>query len=193
MDRYFRLCWALCIEEALRIYKAKGIPVVKVLAPPKLMSTILRLPTSLYLMVAKKSAKMDPTVKYWVRVATKMAMLQDLEDNNATEIDCIWKILLLQDTGGPRHHWPMGHRCLGPPPVVQDTGDPRHRWSKTLVTQDTGGPRHRWPKTLVVQDTPGCGIRMGGCVAPFLLQPPSRVGGATHRAAQTLIFFWCIL
>mmetsp|Transcript_14122 Transcript_14122/g.16076 ORF Transcript_14122/g.16076 Transcript_14122/m.16076 type:complete len:374 (+) Transcript_14122:76-1197(+) len=77
----WRRIWAALIEEALKVYAVAGIKPKKIKANPKIVPTLLRLPTWLYSCIQFFVTKMAKD--------SKSSMLQDLENRRVTEIDYI--------------------------------------------------------------------------------------------------------
>lgn len=79
-QRAYRMVLAKLIEEAVQVSKAKKIKLENLTSvPPALIPFILRLPTSVFKIVAKKMVNIDPLAK--------ASMLVDMERNSPTEID----------------------------------------------------------------------------------------------------------
>ena len=80
LDRDYRRVLAALIDEALVALRAAGIAPAKVAAaPPRLLPTILRLPTWLFTRLAARMLKIDPTAR--------SSMWVDLQAGRTTEID----------------------------------------------------------------------------------------------------------
>lgn len=81
-QRAWRQCLALLMDEALQVLKAARIHPAKVAAvPASWLPTVLRLPDSLFKLVAGKMLKIDPEAR--------SSMWEDLQAGRATEIDFI--------------------------------------------------------------------------------------------------------
>jgi len=75
----YRAVWAAMVDEAIAAYSAAKLPFTMARVPPRLLSTVLRLPTPIFQRVAAKLAKLDPRVR--------SSMLQDLDHGRLTEIE----------------------------------------------------------------------------------------------------------
>ncbi len=79
-DRAWRGLWAAMVDEAQVVLRAAGIQPAKVaVVGPRLMSTMLRLPTPVYRRLTAAMLKMDPEAR--------TSMWDDLQQRRMTEVD----------------------------------------------------------------------------------------------------------
>lgn len=81
-ERSYRLCMAACIAEGLKALAAAGIAPAKIGAvPARALPQLLRLPTPLYKIIAKRNLRIDPKAR--------SSMWEDFEQGRLTEIDVL--------------------------------------------------------------------------------------------------------
>jgi 2-dehydropantoate 2-reductase len=82
LDRDFRHCTAALIEEALAVLKAAGIEPQRITpVAPRLLPTMLRLPTSVFRLLASRMLRID--------AQARSSMADDLRLGRRTEIDAL--------------------------------------------------------------------------------------------------------
>jgi 2-dehydropantoate 2-reductase len=112
LDRDQRVVMAALIDEALAALAARGIAPARLTpVPPRLMPSMLRLPTAVFRVLARASLRMDEQAK--------TSMAEDVARGRATEIDALCgEVVRLARSAGlsaPRNQW-MLERLSQPRP-----------------------------------------------------------------------------